>query len=66
MSATTFPPGIKVSIEDLLTGKVETKTITDDWLLITHGRVYVDGEQRYSNGTAVVTIKRAKPGEAPR
>lgn len=50
--------GVEVTIKDLGTGKIEQRVVREDWLLITAGKVYVDGEQRFRNGTAVVTIKR--------
>jgi hypothetical protein len=49
---------IEVTVHDTETGETETKTLDDDWLLITAGKVYLAHTQAYlSTGTTVLTIK---------
>ena len=53
---------IRVTVEDL-SGEQESETseIEDDYILVTAGRVYLDGIQEYpGTGTVVLTLKRAK------
>lgn len=49
---------IKVTVEDVETGDSETKTITDDVLVIVEGTAHVAGIQNYPKSkTQVWTIK---------
>jgi hypothetical protein len=51
--------GTEVTCRDVETGETETATIRDDYVVITDGRMYVDGLVAYpKSGTVVVTIKR--------
>lgn len=51
-------PGIRVTVEDLETGSVETTEIWNDYFLICAGNRYLDTTQTYSTGTHVLTIRR--------
>ncbi len=53
-----LPGGIKVTVEDLETGDEDATTIWDDYVLVCAGDVYLDGIQKYGNGTVVLTLKR--------
>lgn len=48
---------IEITVRDTETGSTDTRTIDDDYLIITAGRYYLSGIQRYANGTAVLTVK---------
>lgn len=53
----------RVTVEDLAKGGSSSRTISaGDFFLLTTEPCYLDGEQRYANGTVVLTIK----GHAPR
>lgn len=55
-------PLVRVTIEDLATGKVETKDVGDDYLVIAAGSHYVAHTQWYPrSGTHQLTIKRHRP-----
>lgn len=61
---TTPARGLRVTVEDLLTGEVETKEVpNNDYLILTVGNCWVDGIQTHRHGeTHVLTVKgRAKP-----
>lgn len=49
--------GIRVTVEDLETGEVQTQEIDDDYVLITAGSCHVAHTNVYSSGTHVITIK---------
>ena len=55
--------GTRVTCTDVDTGDTQSEVIEDNYVLITDGRVYLHGVTRYANGTAVLTVKRRKPGE---
>lgn len=52
--------GLRVTVEELDSGKVTTKDIKDDYVLICAGRTYLASSQVYKNGTHVLTIKEAR------
>lgn len=53
----------RVTVEDLAEGGSSSRMISaGDFFLLTTEPCYLDGEQRYANGTVVLTIK----GHAPR
>jgi hypothetical protein len=57
-------PLIRVTIEDLATGQVETKTVGDDYLVIAAGRHYVAHTNWWPrSGTTQITIRRADPAD---
>ncbi len=49
--------GIRVSVVDLETGAGESQVIDNNYVLITAGNRYLEHENVYSNGTAVLTVK---------
>lgn len=59
----TTPVTVKVTVEDPETGETISRTITDDYVLITAGSAYLDSTQWHANGTRVLTVKGAT-GEA--
>ena len=50
--------GTRVTCTDVETGQSDSAVIENDFLLVTDGSVYLDGVQRYANGTTVLTVKR--------
>ncbi len=58
----TSPVTVKVTVEDPETGETISRTITDDYVVITAGSCYLDGTAWYANGTRVLTVKGAKGG----
>lgn len=50
--------GIRVTVEDLETGKIESRVVWNDYFILTAGNCYLDGVQAYANGTHVLTLKR--------
>jgi len=50
-------PVIRVTVEDTETGEKSSHDMTDDVVVITAGRHYVDGVVAHANGTQVYTIK---------
>lgn len=62
-STPTTEQGTQVTCRDVQTGQTGSKTIRDDYLLVTDGRCYLDGIQRHANGTTVLTIK-TRPGSS--
>lgn len=49
---------IQITVLDLETGDIETKTIENDWVLICHGNKYLSHTSQYpTKGTVVLTIK---------
>lgn len=48
---------IRITVEDVETGQREVKEITDDVVVITAGRHFVDGITAYGNGTKIYTVK---------
>lgn len=49
---------VKVTVEDLQTGDVETQVISNDVLVIVEGTAFVDGVADYpTTGTQVWTVK---------
>lgn len=51
--------GTRVTCEDE-DGHQETVVIEDDWLLITDGAYELVHVNKFSNGTAVITVKRTR------
>jgi hypothetical protein len=49
--------GTRVTCEDIATGESESKTIENDWMVITDGRYYLDGIVTHANGTVQLTLK---------
>lgn len=49
--------GIRVTVEDLVTGDTEVVEFDNDYLLLCAGSCYADSFQTYANGTHQVTIK---------
>lgn len=49
---------LRITCEDTETGDTESRTIENDYCLITDGDLYLDGIQRHANGTVVLTIKK--------
>ena len=60
-------PQIRVTVEDLKTGEIQTCEVWDDYVILTAGSCYVDGIQVYpTKGTHVLTIKgRGPSGGSP-
>jgi hypothetical protein len=55
--------GYRVTIEDLQTGVSTTRKVeAGDYILLTSYPCRLAGEQRYANGTRVLTIKDWSPG----
>ena len=51
-------PGIRVTVEDLLTGEKESQEIRDDYIVVCAGSCHVAHTQAYpTKGTHVLTIK---------
>jgi hypothetical protein len=50
-------PGIRVTVEDLLTGETESQEIHDDYTIVTAGSCHVAHINAFANGTHVLTIK---------
>lgn len=48
---------IRVTVVDTESGETESREITDDVIVVTAGRHYIDGISSYANGTKVYTIK---------
>jgi hypothetical protein len=49
---------IEVTVRDTETGETDTKTITDDFVIVTAGRHYVSNVQSFSKtGTVQVTVR---------
>ena len=53
--------GVKVTVEDLETGEIQSLEIMDDYIIVVAGECYVSGTQVYANGTHQLTIKGRKP-----
>jgi hypothetical protein len=53
---------IRVSIEDLATGEIETVEVKDDYLIIAAGSCHVAHVQAHGNGTHVLTVKGRRDG----
>lgn len=53
----------EVTCRDTESGKSETKVIEDDWMVVTDGVFDSIHVQRFSNGTAIITIKRKNTPE---
>lgn len=53
---------ILVRVIDPSTGDtLEEKTLDNDFILLCHGRVYLDGQQYYpTTGTSVLTVKKRR------
>lgn len=49
--------GTRVTCEDIATGEFESRTIENDYVLVTDGTCYEASIQAYRNGTHVITIK---------
>lgn len=54
---------IEITVRDTETGDTETKTITDDYVIITAGRHYVAHRQAYRSGTHQLTVKIDRSGD---
>lgn len=54
---------ITITITDNDNDTSETKTIENDFLVITHGTRDITNVQGYANGTQVITIKHVDPKE---
>lgn len=53
--------GIRVTVEDLITGETQSREIRDDYVLVVAGSCYVEKTMAYpGTGTHVVTIKGRK------
>ena len=53
--------GIKVTATDLETGRTETQTIQDDFVILVAGNRYVSSVQHHPKaGTTVISIKTRK------
>lgn len=53
--------GLRVTVEDLETGEVETAEVpVDDYLILTTGRCELAHVQAYGNGTHVLTVKNQR------
>ena len=52
--------GVRVTVEDLLTGETDEMTIWDDYVLITAGSCEQSSVQVFGNGTHVITVKGRK------
>lgn len=50
-------PGVRVTIEDLVTADLESRVIWDEYMVVVAGNRRVHSVQTYKNGTAVITIK---------
>lgn len=48
---------IRVTAEDLETGESSSIMFDDTYVLTTAGRCYLAHEQRFANGTTILTIK---------
>ena len=48
---------IKITVEDTESGETATREIENDVVVIAAGDHYVDGIQKYANGTQIYTIK---------
>lgn len=55
--------GTKVTVTDEGTGETEEVVITDDYVLICDGKVYVHGTTWHANGTHVITVRGNKVRE---
>lgn len=49
---------IKVTVADTENGDTDTVELKDNYVVTTAGKCEVTSEQRYANGTVVLTIKR--------
>ena len=54
--------GTRVTCTDVDTGESDSAVITDDYVLITDGSVYLDSVQQHANGTTVLTVKHRDGG----
>lgn len=50
--------GTRVTATDVETGESESAVIENNYIVIVDGDRYVSGTKLYSNGTAVITIKK--------
>jgi hypothetical protein len=48
---------IRVTVEDLATGEVETVELKDDYMILAAGSCHVHHIQAHANGTHVLTVK---------
>lgn len=56
---------LEITVRDTETGETTTRTITDDYCVITHGNRYIDSLQVYpGTGTAQIVVKTQKRVEA--
>lgn len=53
--------GIKVTVEDLKTGRKESRVIMDDYILVTAGHCYEASVTVHQNGTHQIVIKGVNP-----
>lgn len=51
----------EVTCRDTDTNESETRTIHNDWMVVADGIYEVVHVSTYANGTAVITVKKAKP-----
>lgn len=58
--------GTRVTAMDLDSGESDSVEIRDNYVVITDGRCEISHEQRYANGTTVITLKyRPSVSEVP-